>query len=120
MTAAPPSLPPCQLPDGCLASDHRSAPGRHLRDVEGSRSCGPPLFRSRRKARSQLPRALRPNVTVEEGLSLGGFRAKPNSPSHYARDLGTPRDGESRPAGTLTGASGSPHLLDPLGEELKR
>jgi hypothetical protein len=44
-----------------------------------------------------------PNVTVEEGSSLGGFRAKPNAPSHYSRDLGSPRDGESRPAGTSKG-----------------
>ena len=56
------------------------------------------LCRSRPEARAEPPRALRPNVTVEEGSSLGGFRAKPNAPSHYSRDLGSPRDGESPPA----------------------
>jgi hypothetical protein len=29
-------------------------------------------------------------VTVEEGSSLGGFRAKPNAPNHHSCDLGSP------------------------------
>ena len=55
------------------------------------------------------------NVTVEEGSSLGGFRAKPNAPNHPSCDLGGgPMTGPS------TGPSGPLQLLDPLGEKVKR
>jgi hypothetical protein len=38
-----------------------------------------------------------PNVTVEEGSSLGGFRAKPNALNHLSFDLGSPTAGHPRP-----------------------
>jgi hypothetical protein len=48
------------------------------------------LSRSDGKLETSLPGAPRPNVTVEEGSSLGGFRAKPNAPNHHSCDLGSP------------------------------
>lgn len=59
-------------------------------------------------------------MTVEEGSSLGGLRAKPNAPSHYSRDLGQPRETATAAGRDFDTGSGSPHLLDPLGEEVKR
>ena len=64
--------------------------------------------RSRRKARGELPRALRPDVTVGEGSSLGGFRAQPNVPDSLVA-ISAARGPESRAS-----------TRGPAGAELRR